>query len=427
MNIAIPSSRQFENRRRGALFAACLFGAAVAVGAAGCGNPNVRAADADAGGGSQVTVGIVTIGTKALARQLTTSSELVPFQEIDVYAKESGYVRKLNVDYGSRVKAGDVLAVLEIPELEAQLQQDDAAVKNAQDRVMTAQHELSRTEAQHKVAHLQYERLAGVAKTKAGLIAQQEVDDTQGKDLALESAVEAAHSGLDGAQSALQVAQASRDRDRALYSYSKITAPFAGVVTQRFANLGTLLQAGTNSSTQAMPLVKLSQDSLFRLVIPVPESYVRYVHVGDPVDVNVPSLDRHFPGKITRFSVDVREDTRTMHTEVDVANPDRALIPGMYAEATLSLDRKDRAIAVPLQAVNHEGDRTTVYTVGADGKVADRPVTLGIQTATDAEVVSGLSVGDRVIVSDRGGLKPGQAVRTQTVELVKADTGEDSK
>ncbi len=406
-------------------FAVSAAAAAVALVSAGCGSQSVKA---DAGGtGAPVTVGIVTIGTKPLSRQLTTSSELVPFQEIDVYAKEAGYVRKLNVDYGSRVKEGDVLAVLEIPELEAQLQQDDAAVKNAQDRVLTAQHELSRTEAQHKVAHLQYERLVGVSKTKAGLIAQQEIDDTQGKDLALESAVEASKSSLQGAQSALQVAQASRDRDKALYSYSKITAPFAGVVTQRFANLGTLLQAGTSSSTQAMPLVKLSQDDLFRLVIPVPESYVRYVHVGDPVAVHVPSLDRDFPGKITRFSVDVREDTRTMHTEVDIRNKDRALIPGMYAEATLSLDRRDNAIAVPLQAVNHENDHTTVFRVGTDGKIEDRPVTLGIQTATDAEVLSGLSAGDKVVVSDRGGLKAGQVVRTQAVEIVKDDAAEDAK
>jgi RND family efflux transporter MFP subunit len=397
---------------------------AASLGAVACGGSRMRAADQ---GASVATVGIVTIGTKPLSRQLTMSSELVPFQEIDVYAKEAGYVRKLNVDYGSRVKQGDVLAVLEIPELEAQLQQDDAAVKNAGDRVSTAEHELNRTEAQHRVAHLQYERLAGVAKTKAGLVAQQEVDDVQGRDLALEAAVEGSRSNLQAAQSALQVAQASRERDRVLYGYSKITAPFAGVVTQRFANLGTLLQAGTNSSTQAMPLVRLSQDNLFRLVIPVPESYVRFVRIGDPVDVRVPSMDRSFPGKITRFSVDVREDTRTMHTEVDVPNPDRTLISGVYAEATVSLDRRDRATAVPLQAVNHEADRTTVYVVGADGKVADRRVTLGIQTATDAEVLSGLSVGERVIVSDRGGLKPGQSVRAQAVELVKADTSEDSK
>jgi RND family efflux transporter MFP subunit len=369
------------------------------------------------------TVGVTTIGTKALARQLTMSSELVPFQEIDVYAKESGFVRELNVDYGSRVRAGDVLAVLEIPELEAQLQQDDALVTNAADRVTTAQHELDRAEAQHKVADLQYERLAGVAKTKAGLVAQQEVDDAQGKDLELEAAVDGATSNLEAAHSTLQVAQASRERDRVLYGYSRITAPFAGVVTERFANLGTLVQAGTASSTQAMPVVRLSQDDLFRLVIPVPESYVRYIHVGDHVTVRVPALERTFPGMITRFSADVKADTRTMHTEVEVRNPDRVLIPGVYAEATLVLDRKEHALAVPLQAVTHEGEQTTVDVVGADHRVVDRPVSLGIQTATDAEVLSGLRAGDLVVVSDRGGLKAGEIVRTQVVELVPTDDG----
>jgi RND family efflux transporter MFP subunit len=318
------------------------------------------------------------------------------------------------------------MAVLEIPELEAQLKQDDAAVRNAGDRVTTAQHEFNRIEAQHRIAHLQYERLAGVAKTKAGLVAQQEIDDLQGKDLALEAQVEGSRSNVEAAQSGLQVAEAGRQRDRVLYDYSRIVAPFSGVVTQRFANLGALIQAGTSSSTQAMPLVRLSQDDLFRLVIPVPESYVRYIHVGDQVDVRVPALERSFPGKIIRFSVDVREDTRTMHTEVDVPNPDHVLIPGVYAEATLQLDRKEHAVAVPLQAVNHEGERTGVYVVGLDGKIEDRAVTLGIQTASDAEVVSGLHAGETVIVSDRGGLKAGAVVHAQTVALLNQDANPDA-
>ena len=107
-----------------------------------------------------------------------------------------------------------------------------------------------------------------------------------------------------------------------------------------------------------MPIVKLSQDDLFRLVIPVPESYVRYIRVGDPVSVRVPSLNRTFPGKVARFSVDVKEDTRTMHTEVDVPNPQHLLVPGMYAEADLTLEHEDNVPTVPLQAVNHEGDKT---------------------------------------------------------------------
>jgi RND family efflux transporter MFP subunit len=355
----------------------------------------------------------------SLQRQITLSSELVPFQEIDVYAKESGYVQKLYVDYGSRVKEGQLMATLEIPELEAQLQEDQAGVKNATDEVARAQHMLKRYQAMHKVLDLEYTRLYGVSQTRPGLVAQQEVDDAQGKDLAAASEVDAAESARAAAQSTLLVSQSKLIHDQALFDYSRITAPFSGVVTQRYANLGTLMQAGTSSSTQAMPLVRLSEDDLFRLVIPVPESDVRYIRNGDPVDVLVPSLNRRFPGKVARFSVDVREDTRTMHTEVDVPNPDRLLVPGMYAEATFGVEGRQDVLAVPLQAVSQQGDQTWVYVVSPSNRVEDRPIKMGIQTSTEAEVVSGLAEGESVIVSDRSSLKPGQEVRPQVVQILQ--------
>jgi len=370
-----------------------------------------------------VTVGVTKVGRKNLQRQITLSSELVPFQDIDVYAKESGYVQKLLVDYGSRVTQGQLMAVLEIPELEAQLQEDQAAVKIASDEVTRAEHMMKRYKALYKVLDLQYKRLHGVVETQPGLVAQQEVDDAEGKDLAAASQVDAAESALAAAQSKLLESQSKLVHDQALFSYARITAPFAGVVTERYANLGTLMQAGTSSSTQAMPLVKLSQDDLFRLVIPVPESSVRYIHVGDPVAVIVPSLNQSFPGKVARFSVDVREDTRTMHTEVDVPNPNRVLMQGLYAEAALTLERKDDALAVPLEAVTHEGNQSTVDVVSADGKVEDRTITIGLQTPTDVEVTSGLTEGESVIVSDRSGLKPGELVRPQTVQMMQYKTG----
>jgi RND family efflux transporter MFP subunit len=179
------------------------------------------------------------------------------------------------------------------------------------------------------------------------------------------------------------------------------------------------MQAGTSSSTQALPLVKLSEDDLYRLVIPVPESSVRYIRVGDPVEVSVPALNRLFPGKVARFSLDVQEGTRTMHTEVDVPNPGRLLMPGMYAETTLTLEQKDNVLAVPLEAVNHEGDQTTVDIAGSDGKAEDRVIAVGLQTTTAAEVVSGLAEGDQVIVSDRSGLKVGEEVRSQEVQMLQ--------
>ena len=366
-----------------------------------------------------VTVGVTKVVKKTLRREITLSSELVPFQEIDVYAKESGYVQKLYVDYGTHVKQGQVMAVLEIPELEAQLEQDRAAVANASNQVVRAQHELSRYQAQYKALHLEYTRLNAVFETQPGIVAQQEVDDAQGKDLAASSQVDAGQAELEAAQSQLAEAKAKLVHDQTLYDYSKIRAPFSGVVTQRYANLGTLVQAGTASSTQAIPIVRLSQDDLFRLVIPVPESYVRYIRIGDPVSVHVPSLNRTFPGKVARFSVDVRFDTRTMHTEVDVRNPDRVLMPGLYAEADIALEHRDDIPAVPLQAINHEGGRTTLYVVDANDEIEDRPVTLGLQTTTDAEVVAGLNPGEQVVVSDRSGLKPGQRVHPELVPIMQ--------
>jgi RND family efflux transporter MFP subunit len=369
--------------------------------------------------GPTVTVGVTKVVKKSLGRDITLSSELVPFQEIDVYAKEAGYVKKLLVDYGTHVKAGQVMAVLEIPELEAQVQVDQAEITNATNEIARAKHELARYQAQYKALHLQYTRLSGVFQSQPGIVAQQEVDDAQGKDLAASSQVDAGQAALEAAQSQLAAAKAKLAHDQTLYDYSKITAPFSGIVTQRYANLGTLVQAGTNSSTQALPIVKLSQDDLFRLVIPVPESYVRFIRVGDPVDVRVPSLNRTFEGKVARFSVDVREDTRTMHTEVDVRNRDHALVPGLYAEADLTLEHKEDIPTIPLQALNHEGDKTTVLVVDPDNELQDRPVNVGIQTANDSEIVAGLQQGELVVVSDRAGLKAGEKVAPQIVQIMQ--------
>jgi RND family efflux transporter MFP subunit len=372
-------------------------------------------------GGPTVTVGVTNVVKKSLGRQITLSAELVPFQEIDVYAKESGYVKKLMVDYGSRVRAGEIMAILEIPELEAQLHQDQAEIKNASNQATRAMHELQRYQAQYNALHLQYTRLNSVFQSQPGIVAQQEVDDAQGKDLAASSQVDAGQAALEAAQSQLSVSKAKLSHDQSLFDYSRITAPFSGVVTERYANLGTLVQAGTNS--QAAPIVKLSEDDLFRLVIPVPESYVRYIHIGDPVDVRVPSLNKTFPGKVARFSVDVKEATRTMHTEVDVKNRDRALMPGLYADADVALEHRDDIPTIPLQAVNHEGNKTTVFIVGKNNEIDDREITLGLQTVSDAEVISGLAEGERVVVSDRSGLRPGETVHPQTVQIMQYQEG----
>lgn len=387
----------------------------------GCSRDRVHASNPDSQASSVPTVGIATVAIKPINRQLTVSSELVPYQEIDVYAKESGYVNDLRVDYGTRVKKGDVMAVLEIPELQMLIAQDAAAVRRTTDLVTHSENELSRLKAQYNVAHLAYTRLKAVADKQKGLIAQQEIDDAEGKDLAAEAQVEAGESALLGVKNQLDQAKAKQQQDQVLYEYSKITAPFDGVVTQRYANLGTLMQAGTNSSTQALPLVRLSEDDKpFRLVIPVPESYVKYIKIGDAVKVNVPSLNRVFSGAVRRFSEDVAESTRTMHTEVDVMNPNHVLMPGMYAEATLTLEHRNNALVVPLQAVTQVGSQVTVFVVDMNSHLQSRNVTVGLETANEAEVLSGLNEGDRVVVSDQSGLKPGTEVKPVAVQVMKA-------
>ena len=363
-------------------------------------------------------VGTAAVTLRPVAQRLTLSSELVPFQEIEVYAKEAGYVKELNVDYGSHVRKGQIMAVLEVPELQAQLDEDKAAIRAQQDQVARAESEVGRAKAQHNMVHLQYQRLAGVAKAQAGLVAQQEVDDAEGKDLAAESQMDAAKGTYQGAQSQLVVAQAKLSHDQALYDYSKITAPFDGVVTQRYANLGALMQAGT-TSTQATPLVRLSDESLYRLVIPVPESDVKYIHVGDPVAVRVPSLnDLTVRGKVARFSVDVSGATRTMHTEVDIPNANGKLIPGTYAEADIMLGNNPAALVVPLQAIDRQGDQTSVMVVDPDNRIQIKQVTLGIQMPDYVAVTSGLAAGEQVVITDRSGLKTGQTVKAKPLQSV---------
>jgi len=380
-------------------------------------NRSDNAPKGDAANASQpdVTVGTETVKIQPVAQSLTLSSELVPYQEIDVYAKVAGYVKTLNVDYGSHVRKDQVMATLEVPELQAQLDEDNAAIKAQQDQVSRTLSDVDRAKAQHTMVHLQYQRLAGVKKAQPGMIAQQEVDDAQGKDLSAESVIAAAEGANQAAQSELAVAKARLSHDQALYDYSKITAQFDGVVTQRYANLGALMQAGT-SSTQATPLVRLSDESTLRLVIPVPESDVKYIHVGDPVDVRVPDAGKTVRGKVARFSVDVNGATRTMHTEVDVPNPTGQLVPGTYAEADVTLNHNGAAMVVPLQALDRSGDKSSVMVIGADRRIEIRQVTPGIQMPDVVEITSGLSAGEQVVVSDRSGLKAGETVTAKALQ-----------
>jgi RND family efflux transporter MFP subunit len=235
--------------------------------------------------------------------------------------------------------------------------------------------------------------------------------------------VSGAKSRISAAQQHIRVAQAEQAHVKTLYQYAVIAAPFTGVVTKRYANTGSLIQSGTASQTQAMPVIRLSENGLLRLALPVPESAVPLIRLGEPVDVRVSAMNRTFPGRVARFSDKVDQATRTMKTEVDVPNASLVLVPGMYAEVDLITEQRKHVLAVPVEAVEGSGDSARVYTVQPQGTIQIVPVGLGIENARSIEIRSGsLKEGDNVVVGSRAGLKDGNKVQPKVITLAADST-----
>lgn len=346
-----------------------------------------------------------------LVNNLTLTAEFEPFQQVDVMAKVSGYVRSIKVDIGDRVREGQLLATLEIPEMEDDMTKASATVDQTDAEIATASEELKRAETAHELAHLSYSRIADVLKREPGLVPQQEVDEAHSRDLVAEAQISTAKSSLRTAEQKARVARAEQGRVQTIHKYMTITAPFEGVITKRYANIGSMIQAGTASQSQAMPVVQLSQNNLLRLVLPVPESAVSRVRAGGVVDVRVPSIGKTFPGRVARFAERVQQSTRTMDTEVDVPNPALLLVPGMYAEVSLQIDQRRGVVSLPLDGVDRSTSQARVYMVVAPGVIRIAPVTLGLETDQRVEVRSGLDEGDVVVTGRHAGLKDGQAVQ----------------
>jgi RND family efflux transporter MFP subunit len=340
------------------------------------GKANIGTANADP------VVAVVAVEREDLSREISVAAEFRPYAEVDLHAKVSGYVRKINVDFGDRVKAGELLAVLEIPELHEEL---DHAIATRQ-----------RAEANYRDTHLAYTRLLAVNRQHANLVAQQDVDTSEAKEAT--------------AAGELAAAKADVEKDQTLVDYTRITAPFDGVITKRYAEPGSLIQAGTASQTQAMPLVRISDNYRLRLDFPISVDYVQGIRIGDPLSVRVESLGgKTFTGRVARFTQVVDESTRTMTAEMELDNSTLELVPGMYAAVILKTEQHPQALAIPIEAVPPGGK--TVYVVDAQHQIAARTVTLGLETATKYEVLSGLQAGDLVMTGNPAQLRPGQRVK----------------
>jgi RND family efflux transporter MFP subunit len=353
---------------------------------------------------------VVGVVRGSLANSLTIAGQFQPYQEVDLHAKVSGYIRWIKVDIGDRVRQGEVLAELEVPELQDQLQGAQAEVRHTQSEIERAQSEVVSAASTHAALHAAYTRLLEASKERPGLIAEQELDDAHAKDQESEAQIGVAKASFDAMQQQLGVSQADSHRIQTLTNYEEIISPFNGVVTMRYADTGSLIQSGTSSNTQSMPVVRVAQSDLLRLRMPVPESDVPYIREGGDVRVKVNATGKVFGGKIVRFARSLDSDTRTMLTEVDVPNADLSLSPGMYAESIIQLQQRSDAVFVPAQAVVQSGEHAYVLVVDDSHRIEKRAVVLGIQTANRIEIANGLRVGEQVIASGQANYQPGETV-----------------
>jgi RND family efflux transporter MFP subunit len=387
------------------MWSTCVLSAAMA-----CAGARGSGPDAGAETAAPPVVAVEQVMRADMEQRLPLSAEFRAFQEIEVHAKVAGYVKSISVDVGDRVSAGQLLAVLEIPELQDEMRQDAAAVKRADQEIRRAQAERERAESAHEVVHLAAMRLSSILKTQPNLVAQQDIDEASGRDRVAEAQIATASAALASAREQLEFAKASQGKTKTLYAYSQITAPFAGVITHRYADVGAMIQAGTSSQTQAMPIVRLSQNSRLRLVIPVPESAVSRIRPGTRVEVTVQSLRQKTVGTVARVAERLDADTRTMRVEVDVPNPTLELVPGMYASASIVLSAVKNALVVPVQAVDRNESAASVLIVTREGRLEAKKVTLGLETSDHVEVSAGLGEGDLVVVGNRSQLKVGAIV-----------------
>jgi len=353
---------------------------------------------------------VAPVKRQTIANTLSIAGQFSPYQNVELHAKVAGYIKNIYVDIGDRVHTGQVLAVLEIPELVAQVDEAKAETHHAEEEIQRAQSEVLRAQADNVALHSNAERLVNTDKVQPGLIAQQELDDATAKDRASHALVDAAKSSLAAAKQQLAVAQADQQHYAALSNYSKIVAPYDGVVTWRFSDTGSLVQAGT-SNTSGLPVVTVAQIDLLRLRIPVPESLAAKVRIGDSADVHVQATGEHFTGKVTRFTDALDPSTRTMQVEIDVPNPNYHLQPGMYADVQLSANSRPNILTVPVEAIRRGDNKTSVLVLDANNRVQSREVQVGVESSDNVEILAGLTEGERVIVGNLGSYQPGEVVR----------------
>ena len=347
-----------------------------------------------------VSVQVTRVERGDMIRSIRLSASVEAFETARLYAKVAGYLDKILVDIGDRVTKGQVLAILDIPEMAMEYTQAEAELAEAKAQLVKAQ-------ADYTLQKVVLERSKTLRAREA--ITPQQLDEATAKCEVAAAEVTLVHSRIDNARARL-------GKLKTLMEYTKITAPFEGIVTERFVDPGALIQAATTASVNVSPVVTVQRVDMVRVFIDVPEPEVPAVDRGDPATLALSALpEKKFAGTVTRLASALHPSTRTMKVEIDFPNPDGLLRPGMYGSLTLNLETHSEALTLPAPALVTEKGKTFVYIV-EDGKARRVEVMTGIDDGIRVEIVKGLQGNEAVIVAGASAVSDGGAVRAVTAD-----------
>lgn len=366
-----------------------------AVCAAGC-STNARPDVAPEKEAQAVLVQVIRPERRDVTRRIDLVGTLVPWEEATLYAKASGYLRSIRVDRGDRVKKGELLAVLDIPEMKGERAQVQA-------REGQALADVEKEKADVRLQEATARRLQAIRAEEPRATTDQELD------LAAER-LDAAEASLAAAEAHVGVVRAELERLEALEAYSLLTAPLEGIVTERFLDPGALVTAGTQS--KPTPVVRVVDSSKLRLTVDIPESEVAHVKDGKVARLRVDAVpDRVFEGKITRFSRALDPKTRTMRTEILVDNSDGLLAAGMFARVSIDIEQRHDVLALPPSCVRYQKDQPYAF-VADQGSARRVSIVCGADDGNAIEIVSGLQGTESIVVNPPGSLTDGSRIAT---------------
>ena len=389
-----------------------LFGAALAVSGCACAQ-RTDSASAVAAAETQAatSVTVAPAERREVVERLTLTGTISPFEQVTVYAKTTGYLKRLQVDIGDRVRQGDVLAELDAPELESAIAEKRAAVARAEVGIEAARAAVEQNRAELQFQEASYNRLKAIHDRDRDLLPEHDVDQARAGYGVAAGKLRSAEASVRAAEAAVATARAELRTLENLAGYTRIVAPLSGIVTERFVDPGALIQTASSSRTQAAPLVAIARVDRLRVAVDIPEPNVAYVAPAIGAVVEASSLPgEQFPARVARIGTALDPATRTMRAEIDMPNAAGRLRPGMTAKVTLELRRIPQAVTVPSSALRSVGADRTVFVV--DGSVArEVRVRTGLQSADWVQVVEGLRGGESVVVASAGVLRDGAAVR----------------